>query len=82
MVFISSEVWHVMFILKPVRRNSPCADAMKSSAGDSATKIEQSKCRRLDHEDRAEQDKEDLTQKNATSCGMQGQACKGEIGFY
>jgi hypothetical protein len=23
-----------------------------------------------------------LTQKNATSCGMQGQACKGEIGFY
>jgi hypothetical protein len=23
-----------------------------------------------------------LTQKNATSCGMQGQASKGEIGFY
>jgi hypothetical protein len=23
-----------------------------------------------------------LTQKNATSCGMQGQACKGEIEFY
>jgi len=40
------------------------------------------KGRRLDHEDRAELDKEDLTQKNATSCGMQGQACKGEIGFY
>jgi hypothetical protein len=71
-----------MFILKPVRRNSPCADAMKSSTGDSTTNIEQSKCRRLDHEDRAEQDKEDLTQKNATSCGMQGQACKGEIEFY
>jgi len=61
---------------------SPCADAMKSRAGDLTTKIEQSKCRTLDHEDRAELDKEDLTQKNATSCGMQGQACKGEIGFY
>jgi hypothetical protein len=32
---------------------------------DSTTKIEQSKCMRLDREDQAEQDKEDLTQKNA-----------------
>jgi hypothetical protein len=35
-----------MFILKPVRRNSPCADAIKASAGDSTTKIEQNKIKK------------------------------------